>query len=353
MNYNTYETKFRRKALDAGYSEENILICLEYAKNLIDKGFPVIYNSSNLSALVGYKRSYIKRAIYSTDYFYREFQIKKKNGKNRTIKEPLPSLKEIQHWILTNILYKFQVSRFAKAYIPTRSLLENVRFHKGQEKVICIDLDNFFPSIKEKHIFQIFLNFGYSNRVAEVLSKLCCNNGSLPQGAPTSPQLSNIYMFDFDANISKFCIDNKLRYTRYADDITVSGKINEEELFNKITLELEKIDLKVNDNKTRIMTPNMRQSVTGVIVNEKIQVPKEIRKEIRQAVYYIEKFGLANHLTNINCTKKYYLKHLLGRVHYVLQINPADKESLKQKEFLLSLLKNKATTIVYKKGTNN
>ena len=349
MNYPTYETKFRKKAIDAGYSEDNIQKCLEYAKNLLDKGYPVIYNSSNLSALVGYKRSYIKRAVFFTDYFYRQFTIAKKNGKPRQIKEPLPSLKEIQLWILTNILYKSEVSKFAKAYLPEKSILDNVKYHKDQKKVICIDLDNFFPSIKEHHVLQMFINFGYSKRVSEVLSKLCCNNGSLPQGAPTSPQLSNIYLYNFDTTISKYCIDKKIRYTRYADDMTFSGQVNEDELFELLERELNSIDLKINERKTKIMTPNMRQVVTGVIVNKKLQVPLEKRKELRQAIYYIEKFGLTNHLAKINCSRGFYLKHLLGLVNYVLFINPDDNEAKLQKEFLISLIKSKPKTTVYKK----
>jgi len=349
MDYITYETKFLKKAIDAGYSEDNIQKCLQYAKFLLDKGYPVIYNSSNLSALVGYKRSYIKRAVFFTDYFYRKFTIAKKNGKPRQIKEPLPSLKEIQLWILTNILYRFQVSKFAKAYIPERNIIDNVRFHKGQEKVICIDLDNFFTSIKEQHVLKIFMDIGYSKRVSEVLAKLCCNSGSLPQGAPTSPQLSNIYLFNFDTTISEYCLNNKIRYTRYADDMTFSGKIKEKELFELLKTELQNIDLKINESKTKIMTPNMRQIVTGIVVNEKLQVPIEKRKELRQAIYYIEKFGLTSHLTKINCSKGFYLKHLLGIVNYVLYINPNDKESKLQKDFLISLIKSKTKTIVYKK----
>ncbi|MFM2291751.1 MAG: hypothetical protein RIS29_1564, partial [Bacteroidota bacterium] len=93
-----------------------------------------------------------------------------------------------------------------------------------------------------------------------------------------------------------------------------------------------------------------RQSVTGVIVNEKVQVSKEKRKKIRQEVYFIEKFGLSSHLVNINCTKKNYLKHLLGEINFILQINPLDKEAILQKNFLICLLKNKPIISVYKKN---
>lgn len=349
MNYSTYELKFRKKALDSGYSENNIQICLNYAKSLIESGYPVIYNSSHFSTLVGYKRSYLKRAIYFTPYFYREFDILKKNGKRREIKEPLPSLKEIQNWILTNILYNSQVSKFAKAYLPKRTIIENVRFHKGQEKLLTIDINNFFPSITEKHVLSIFQNIGYPNRVAHMLSQLCCLEGSLPQGAPTSPQLSNLHMFTFDKVISNYCMKHKIRYTRYADDMAFSGKFNQTELLELLTSELSKIGLTINPNKTKLMSKNMRQVVTGIVVNEKLQVPKEKRKEIRQAIYFIEKFGLASHLEKINCSKANYLKHLLGLVNYVLYINPQDKEAKSQKDFLISLLKSTVANNVYKK----
>jgi RNA-directed DNA polymerase len=339
MNYNTYEKLFREKAVDSGYSEANILKCLDYAKVLIDRKLPVIYNSSNLAALVGYKRAYIKRAVHHPSYFYREFCIRKKNGKLRKIAEPLPSLKDIQMWILSTILYSVKNNKFSKAYTPKRTIIDNVKFHINQTKVICLDIKDFFTSIKENHVTSIFMNFGYSKRVSIVLSKLCCLNGCLPQGAPTSPQLSNIYMNNFDKEISKYCISKKIRYTRYADDITFSGDFDEKELFAFLKEQISIIEFTINPNKTKIMTKNMRQIVTGIVVNKAPQVPKEKRKEIRQSIYYIRQFGLNNHLERINCAKANYLKHLLGIVNYVLFVNPLDQEMIEYKKYLFLLIK--------------
>src|ERR1051325_5531974 len=136
MTFNYFEEKFREKAIQAGYSEENTQRCLTYAKPLIEQNLPVIFNTSNLSALVGYKKNYIKKAVLYPNYFYRSFTIKKKNGTLRYLKEPLPSLKEIQCWILENILYAIPVSRFARAYIPKRNLLDNVKYHKDKKVVL-------------------------------------------------------------------------------------------------------------------------------------------------------------------------------------------------------------------------
>lgn len=145
MNYKNYETQFRKHAQNAGYSEQNILKCLNYAKPLIENKLPVIFNTANLSALVGYNKEYIKRATVYTKSYYREFEIKKNNGSLRTINEPLPSLKEIQIWILQNILYKVKISPFAKAYIPNRGLISNAKFHLNQKVLLTLDLCNFFP----------------------------------------------------------------------------------------------------------------------------------------------------------------------------------------------------------------
>ena len=204
MKFEQYKQEFEIKASNSGYTAENIERCLNYARPLIDKGFPVIYNTSHLSVLVGYRKDYIKRAVVYTPYFYRDFEIKKKNGKMRKISEPLPSLKEIQDWILVNILEVEKVSPFAKAYRKKVGLLENVKFHKNQPKVLTLDLKDFFPSIKTENVELIFRSFGYSVLISSLLSKLCTRDSCLPQGAPTSPYLSNIFFKRADDLIIKY-----------------------------------------------------------------------------------------------------------------------------------------------------
>jgi RNA-directed DNA polymerase len=140
MTYQYFETHFRDKAVKVGYSEENIIKCLNYAKPLIQKNLPVIFTTANLSSLVGYNKNYLKRAALFTPFFYRRFKIKKKNGSSREITEPLPSLKEIQIWILENILYHLPVSRYAKAYVRGRNILENVKYHRSKEVLLTLVL---------------------------------------------------------------------------------------------------------------------------------------------------------------------------------------------------------------------
>lgn len=334
MTFSQYSKNFRVKAINAGYSEENIQKCLTYAKPLIESGFPVIYNTTNFSRLVGYNKVYLKKAVLHTKYFYRKFDIKKKTGGKREIKEPLPSLKEIQLWILQNILYEIPVSRYAKAYIKKRNILDNVKFHVGKEKVLNLDVRNFFPSIKRVSIEKIFADAGYSSNLSNLFSKLCCLDDFLPQGSPTSPYLSNIYMIPVDNALAEYCKTKQIRYTRYADDMTFSGEFDENRLIEFATKVLAELKLKLNEGKSSVMKQNVRQIVTGVIVNEKIQVPKSVRNNIRLEMYYLKKKGLAEHLKFTKNNKSNYIDHLEGKINHALHINPDDNELLIYKEYL-------------------
>jgi RNA-directed DNA polymerase len=346
MDFTQYKDKFIKEALKLGYSEHNIQRCLSYAEVLFSKNIPIIYNTSHLSELVGYKKEYLWKAALYPKKFYRDFEIIKKNGSKRLISEPLPSLKEIQTWILKNILYKVPVSPFAKAYKPKISLIENLRFHKNQPKVYTLDLENFFPSIKTDAIEKIFLELGYSKMISNLLAKICTRNGELPQGAPTSPYLSNLIFKEADAMISDYCKQKKIRYTRYADDLSFSGDFEEKTLLDKVTEGIENLNFHINKSKTKLMTPNTRQTVTGIVVNEKPQVVFHKRNELRQALYYIKKFGIDEHREYKEIRQANYLEHLLGQVNFVLQINPKDLEFIEYKAILIDLKKKQDSKIL-------
>ena len=341
MDFSNYEDTFTKEATKMGYTPQNIERCLDYAEILFSNDVPVIYNSAHLAGLVGYKKKYLKKAALHTKYFYRDFEILKKNGKKRPISEPLPSLKEIQLWILKNILYKRPVSPFAKAYKPNVSLIENLKFHKNQPKVFTLDLENFFPSITIESVQKVFAGLGYTTGISSLLSKLCTRDGALPQGAPTSPYLSNLIFEDTDTAISEYCIKQKIRYTRYADDMSFSGDFDENALLDKVTETIEKLKLKINTSKTKLMTPDRRQSVTGIVVNEKPQVVFYKRNKLRQAMYYIQKFGIDEHREYREINQVNFLEHLLGKINFVLQINPKDEEFIGYMSYLKDIKKKR------------
>jgi RNA-directed DNA polymerase len=250
MNWESYKKEFIIKAERGNYEESYIRALLEYAFNLNSKNLPIIYDWEHFSLLVGYDSKYISGAFYKTTAFYRHYTIAKRSGGLREISEPLPSLKEIQRWILDNILYKCSVSNFAKGFVPERSIRENARFHRNQPKVLSLDLEDFFPSIKGGRVYNFFKRLGYQPKVAHLLTKLCTLNGSLPQGAPTSPALSNIISLRLDKRLSGFALKEKIRYTRYADDITFSGDFDEGQLI-KFTRKVLAAEGYINAKKLR------------------------------------------------------------------------------------------------------
>ena len=340
MEWNNYLKLFTEIAINKGYNDKDINELLLYAKKIYDKNLPIIFSPKHFAHLVGYKLSFLYKITNSQIHFYRTFEIPKKNGQLRKISEPLPSLKEIQKWILENILENCEISPYAKAFIKKRSIRENARFHRNQKILLTLDIKDFFQSIKYNNIYGIFMNLGYTKNLSVLLTNICTLNGELPQGAPTSPYLSNLFFKRIDSRIFGFTNKQKIRYTRYADDMTFSGDFEPGMVINFIKKILSNYKLEINDEKIRTRKKHQRQEVTGIVVNNKLmQSPKSLRKEIRKEMYYIEKYGLDSHLEKINCYKANYVKHLLGLINFVHFVNPKDTYADKYKKLLLNYLK--------------
>lgn len=174
-----------------------------------------------------------------------------------------------------------------------------------------------------------------------LLTYLCTYNGYLPQGAPTSSYISNLVMKDFDDELGSWCDKNNISYTRYSDDMTFSGDFNSSLVIKKVKDMLSKLGFELNKNKIHIIKQNQQQKITGIVVNEKIQVERKYRKEIRKGIYYIKKYGLDSHLNRINCkNKEKYLSKLYGKILFVLQINNNDKDFINYKKYILDVLNN-------------
>lgn len=321
-------------------NSEYIQKYIAYSKKLFDNNLPIISSPEHFSLLVGLEHQYICNMAYASNRFYRHFSIPKSNGKKRDIDEPLPDLKFVQSWILHNILEKCSISDYAKAYLKGRTLKHNARFHRAQKVVVTMDIKDFFPSISIKDITGIFENMGYFHDLSCFLAHLCCLKYVLPQGAPTSPYLSNLRMISLDNKISNYTSQKSIRYTRYADDLIFSGDFNPHFLINDISKMIFDEGFSINSEKTRVARNNNRQEVTGIVVNKYMQVSKQKRKEIRQQVYYIKKFGIESHLEHINETRSNYLNHLLGQINFALFVNPKDKEMKEYFDTIKVIMKN-------------
>ena len=267
---------------------------------------------------------------------YHNVFIPKSDGSKRKLSVPDLILKKVQRSIADNILMQYPISKYAKAYKVGSSVQKNAQPHVGKKKILKLDIEGFFDHILYSQVKNtVFYKEKFSEPIRVLLSMLCYYKESLPQGAPTSPTITNIIMYDFDETVGDFCIKKKIAYTRYCDDMTFSGDFDEREIISFVKGELRKLGLFLKNRKTAVISASKRQVVTGIVVNEKINVSKDYKKNIRQEIYYIKKFGLDEHLKRLGISdKQQYVQSLKGRIAFVLQTTPNEREFVEYKDFL-------------------
>ncbi len=247
----------------------------------------------------------------STSSHYTRFTIPKKSGEKRTISAPMVHLKNAQYWVLENILYKLNTHEKAHGFVPEKSILTNAELHLGKEFIVNIDLRNFFPSITFKRVKGLFRSMGYSEQMAIIFGLICSEpeidevemDGQkyyvakgeryLPQGAPTSPAITNIICTRMDKRMEGTANQLGFDYSRYADDMTFSiPKANDED-FRKLMWRIKMIvadeNFTIHPDKVHIMRKGARKEVTGIVVNEKLSVPRKKLKNFRAVLHQIDK----------------------------------------------------------------
>lgn len=271
----------------------------------------------------------------NADTEYRAVTVRKKNGGVRHLFAPSDGLRALQTRILRHILQKLPISKYATAYVPGSTLYANAAPHVGKRYLLKLDITDFFGSIRFGQIYSAAFNTRYfPKQIGILFTALCCREEVLPQGAPTSPALSNLVMRNFDDNLGKWCAAHGIAYTRYCDDMTFSADMPLYAVYQKAEAMLREMGFALNECKTRFVTNAVRQSVTGLTVNEKVSVSADYKRDLRQEVYYALKFGLSDSIVHAGRTDfienntpnaEQYALHLLGKLRFVLQIEPQNK----------------------------
>ncbi|RYU95768.1 reverse transcriptase family protein [Emticicia agri] len=249
----------------------------------------------------------------STTTHYKRFYLAKKTGGKRLISAPMPKLKEAQYWILDNILYKLKNTDSAHGFVPQRSILTNASNHIGQDVVINIDLKDFFPSIDYKRIKGLFAALGYSKQIASILALVCAEpdvdmididkktyyvahtERKLPQGAPTSPAITNLICYKLDHRFEGIARKFNFNYSRYADDITFSAKGDGKKLVGQVLWAIRQIieseGFQIHPDKLAVMRKGRQQEVTGIVVNDKPGIDRKELRRFRALLHQIELNG--------------------------------------------------------------
>jgi retron-type reverse transcriptase len=254
-----------------------------------------------------------------------------------------------QRWILANILQKIPVHQAAHGFVAGKSTLTGAKVHINQAAVINCDLENFFPSITFPRVMGFFRRVGYSPAMATILALLCTEcprrtvllSGvkyhaatgprSLPQGACTSPALSNLVSWKLDKRLTGLAEKLGGNYTRYADDITFSGTGDIPEkvgwLLAKIRHIAEEEGFKFNQQKTRVHRKHTAQMVTGIVVNQRPGVPLKLIRRLRAILHRAQFEGLESQNREGHPNFPAWVD---GMIAYVQMVNPQQGEPLRQ-----------------------
>ncbi|MEN8206099.1 MAG: retron St85 family RNA-directed DNA polymerase [Pseudomonadota bacterium] len=228
--------------------------------------------------------------IHKPSHHYRQFEIGKRGGGTRTISSPKVFLKVVQYWILDYFLFRLPVSDCCHSYRKHHSILTNASQHVGKRFVGNIDIKDFFQSVKKLQIENLLYANGFGRKLSNSISKLITLDDGLPQGAPTSPLVSNAFLYDLDLAMAEHAVTQGVVYSRYADDITISGDERKSivDAISYASSILKNKGLTLNDKKTRIASNGGQKRVTGVVVNVKPQPPRKLRRRIRAMFHQAE-----------------------------------------------------------------
>ncbi len=284
---------------------------------LAAQSLPLIGNAAELAGAMGITVNELRFLCYQRDVstisHYQRFSIPKKSGGERIISAPMPRLKRAQYWLLENILDKVPVTASAQGFVKQRNIVTNAAPHVAKAVVVNLDLENFFPSIGYPRVKGIYRQLGYSEEVATLCALLSTEPetaayeldgqryfvktgaAALPQGAPTSPALSNLLCRRLDKRMRGAAAKLGFDYTRYADDLTFSAASTDNLGVKKLLWRVRKIieseGLKIHPRKTHVMRRHQRQEVTGVVVNQKPSVCREELRKFRALLFQIDKDG--------------------------------------------------------------
>ncbi|PXA74279.1 hypothetical protein DMC25_25720 [Caulobacter sp. D4A] len=238
---------------------------------------------------------------------YQQFDIAKSGKKVRSISAPDKRLKHLQRQIAPLLDSLYRVRHPVHGFVANKSVKTNAQAHLRKRFILNLDLKDFFPSITEGRIGGLLQSIGIDSRVADIIARLCTNDGRLPQGAPTSPVLSNMICFRQDKQLMSFAKENRCIYTRYADDITFSsdqpmaalfesavpspGRFPPDLLVTRLRAIFMANGFEINADKTHYADRHSRRMVTGLKVNELINVDRRYVRNIRAALYSVRTLG--------------------------------------------------------------
>ena len=352
----------------AGRSDELLARALAQARAAEVNGAPAIMTLRHLAARMGVDYRYLRSVVANrSGDRYRDFSVSKRSGGGRRIAVPEPMLMAVQRWIVREILRGRPVHPDSHAYATGSSIVACAYRHCMAGWMLKLDIHDFFESVPERSVYSVFRAIGYQPLVSFELARLCTRpwvnppeerkaeqtvrnhnhrglplysrelTGYLPQGAPTSPMLSNLACLRLDEQLSGYARANRLVYTRYSDDLTFSGPPGTFDRARAIQLvdgtreTLRGHGFRMHEQKISIVPPGGRKVVLGLLVDRNCpRLPGELRRRLSDHVRSIEKFGIAAHAAERQFEAVTgMVNHVAGLLRFARDVEPGFADPLR------------------------
>lgn len=344
-----------------GYSEAQLSDLLKLSSLQKEKGISYLHSLNHISHITGAHYLFLRAVVDRTSSPYKQFSIPKKNGGTRNVSAPDEQLKIVQRWISSSMLSEVIPHWRCFSFHKKASIINCAREHSGAKWLIKIDIENFFDSIKETQVYSLFESMGYNSLVSFELARLCTVQpestadettdefsrasierlpykrpqgflaGRLPQGAPTSPMLSNLAFRSLDEAFQSLAEKKSFVYTRYADDLCFSS--SKKGLKREDCLQIIKIvsrvlranNYQINQKKLKIIPPGTTKSVLGLNVDWAYpKLSKQFKKRCQFHVRGIAEFGLAEHAEYRRFKSVFgMINHVYGLINYCKDVEPS------------------------------
>ena len=236
--------------------------------------------------------------------------------KVRRIDQPIDPLKELQRRILNRLLEPLALPDNMKGGVKGRSLKDNIELHRNARVLVTLDIKSFFPSISNEMVYSIWRSqLNCSPYIAGLLTKLTTFERHLPQGAPTSTYLANLFIASIQDGIVTCCAENNVVFSTWVDDLAFSGD-NAPHVIETVVAVLRRAGLAVSHKKLKVMRPGVRKVLNGIVIGKELNVSFKYRKDLRAGIYRLRRGQINRWMLDK------YTKSMLGRIAYVLRFNP-------------------------------
>lgn len=276
---------------------------------------------TELSKMLRAQASFIKSVVANPASFYSEFSIPKANGESRPIRPPRRQLRDLQRRLLLEMYRRVRVRSCLHGGICGRSAVTHARAHVGRWMVATLDIRKFFPSTTPELVAPVLAALGFMDEAAADILALVMLDGQLPQGAPTSSLLANLAFAPGDTLFIELCRLRNLRYSRYVDDIAISGADDFAELCGPFKHLINMAGYAVADEKIHFMGRHQKQVVTGLVVNDKLRPTRQYLSQLKSDIRACLDNGASLIAASEGLTVRQLKNQLTGKVAHVRHVD--------------------------------